>query len=561
MTPTGNLRRSGGELIVDALRLHGAKHLFCVPGESYLAVLDAFVDAPDLEVTVCRQEGGAAMMAEAYGKLTGEPGICFVTRGPGATNASPGVHIGFQDSTPMILFIGQVGREMVEREAFQEIDYRRMFGEMAKWVAQIDQAERIPEFVARAFQTATSGRPGPVVLALPEDMLRDYAEAKPDLTSYRRVTPHPGADDVARLEEQLRQGRKPLAIVGGPGWTAEACQDLMRFSEAWSFPVAAAFRAQDRFDNEHPNYLGDVGIGINPKLAERVREADPLLVLGARLGEMTTSGYSLLDIPRPRQRLIHVHPGAEELGRVYQPELAIQAGMPSIAKALAGLTPPADRPWAQQLEEGRQDYLAWTEPKPIPGPVQMGEVMSWLRGALPDDAVLCNGAGNYTTWVHRYHRYRRFGTQLAPTSGSMGYGTPAAVAAKRLYPDRCVIAFAGDGCFLMNGQEFATAVKYGLAIIVIVVNNAMYGTIRAHQEREYPTRVSATDLTNPDFAALARAYGGHGETVETTAEFQPAFERAQASGKPAIIEIRLDPEAISPVKTLSQIRESALAEA
>ncbi len=558
---TGNLRRSGGELIVDALRLHGAKYLFCVPGESYLAVLDAFVDAPELEVTVCRQEGGAAMMAEAYGKLTGEPGICFVTRGPGATNASPGVHIAFQDSTPMILFIGQVGREMVEREAFQEIDYRRMFGEMAKWVAQIDQAERIPEFVARAFQTATSGRPGPVVLALPEDMLRDYAEAKPDLTPYRRVTPHPGEDDMVRLEQHLRQGRKPLAIVGGPGWTAEACQDLMRFSESWSFPVAAAFRAQDRFDNDHPNYLGDVGIGINPKLAERVREADPLLVLGARLGEMTTSGYSLLDIPRPRQRLIHVHPGAEELGRVYQPELAIQAGMPAMAKALAGLTPPADKPWAQQLEEGRQDYLAWTEPKPIPGSVQMGEVMSWLRGALPDDAMICNGAGNYTTWVHRFHRYRQFGTQLAPTSGSMGYGTPAAVAAKRLYPERCVVAFAGDGCFLMNGQEFATAVKYDLPIIVIVVNNAMYGTIRAHQEREYPTRISATDLTNPDFAALARAYGGHGETVETTADFQPAFERAQASGKPAIIEIRLDPEAISPVKTLSQIRETALAEA
>lgn len=561
MTPTGNLRRTGGQLIVDALRLHGAKHLFCVPGESYLAVLDAFVDAPDLEVTVCRQEGGAAMMAEAYGKLTGEPGICFVTRGPGATNASPGVHIAFQDSTPMILFIGQVGRDMVEREAFQEIDYRRMFGQMAKWVAQIDQAERIPEFVARAFQTATSGRPGPVVLVLPEDMLRDEAEAKPDLKPYARVPSHPGASEVAELGELLKKGSKPLVIVGGPGWTEQACDDLKRFSEAWSLPIAAAFRAQDRFDNEHPHYVGDVGIGINPKLAERVRQADPLLVLGARLGEMTTSGYSLLDIPRPQQHLIHVHPGAEELGRVYQPELAVQATMPAIAQALAGLPPPADAPWSSQLAEARQDYLAWTEPKPIPGPVQMGEVMSWLRDALPEDAILCNGAGNYTTWVHRYHRYRRFGTQLAPTSGSMGYGTPAAVAAKRLYPERCVIAFAGDGCFLMNGQEFATAVKYDLPIIVIVVNNAMYGTIRAHQEREYPTRISATALTNPDFAALARAYGGHGETVETTADFQPAFERAQASGKPAIIEIRLDPEAISPVKTLSEIREAALAEA
>ncbi len=459
----------------------------------------------------------------------------------------------------MILFIGQVGREMVEREAFQEIDYRRMFGQMAKWVAEIDQAERIPEFVARAFQTATSGRPGPVVLALPEDMLRDYAEAKPDMHAYSHVQSHPGRDDMEHLRELLAQGSKPLTVVGGPGWTAEACENLKRFVEAWSLPVAAAFRAQDRMDNEHPNYVGDVGIGINPKLAARVREADPLLVLGARLGELTPSGYSLLDIPKPKQSLIHIHPGAEELGRVYQPELAIQASIPTIARALAGLPAPAGAPWSGQLSEARQDYLTWTEPKPIPGSVQMGEIMGWLRQVLPEDAILCNGAGNYTTWVHRFHRYRRFGTQLAPTSGSMGYGTPAAVAAKRLYPERCVIAFAGDGCFLMNGQEFATAVKYGLAIIVIVVDNGMYGTIRAHQEREYPARVSATALTNPNFAELARAYGGHGETVETTEDFQPAFERAQASGKPAIIEIRLDPEAISPVKTLSEIRKAALA--
>jgi len=549
-------KKSGGQLIVEALVTHGTRHVFCVPGESYLAVLDALHDAP-LEVTVCRQEGGAAMMADAYGKLTGEPGICMVTRGPGATNASAGVHIAFQDSTPMILLIGQVGRGMIDREAFQEIDYRRMFGEMAKWVAQIDDAARIPEYLARAFVTATSGRPGPVVLALPEDMLRDEVAA-PDVEPYRKVETAPGAQNLAELAKLLEGAERPLVIAGGGGWSADARASLQAFSEVWDLPVGVAFRCQDYFDNSHPNYIGDVAIGINPKLRARVEESDLLLVLGARLGEMTTSGYEMISIPRPAQKLVHVHPGAEELGRVYQPALAINAAMGPMTAALAGLRPPAsNRPWAARTGEARQDYEAWTGTVISPGPVQMSEIMHWLRDRLPADAIIANGAGNYSSWVHRFHRYRRYRSQLAPTSGSMGYGTPAAVAAKRVHPERTVIAFAGDGCFMMNGQEFATAVQYSLAVIVIVINNAMYGTIRMHQEGRYPGRVSATTLENPDFAALARAYGGHGETVEATEDFTPAFERAIASGKPAIIEIRIDPEVITPNTTLSEIRAAA----
>ncbi|HLS67793.1 MAG TPA: thiamine pyrophosphate-binding protein [Kiloniellales bacterium] len=549
--------RSGGQLLVDCLETHGVDHLYCVPGESYLAVLDALHDSRKIEVTVCRQEGGAAMMADAYGKLTGRPGICFVTRGPGATNASPGLHIAAQDSTPMILFIGQVARGDLEREAFQEIDYRRVFGPMVKWAAQIDQAERIPEFVTRAFYTATSGRPGPVVLALPEDMLRDMAEPKP-VETYRPVEAHPGEADLAQLQELLSGAERPVILIGA-GNRPEVRSNLERFAEAWELPVAAVFRRQDCFDNSHGNYIGDVGIGINPKLYQRIQEADLLLVLGARLGEMTTSGYSLLDIPRPRQKLVHIYPGAEELGRVYQPTLAIHAGVAAAAQALSRLTPGAALPWSARTREAREDYLAWTEPPSVPGPLQLGEIMGWLRERLPPEAIICNGAGNYTAWIHRFYRYRDCGSQLAPTSGSMGYGTPAAVAAKRLYPDRPVIAFAGDGCFMMNGQELATAVQYDLPIIVIVVNNGMYGTIRMHQERDYPARVSATDLKNPDFAALARAYGAHGETVSRTEDFEAAFERAQSAGKAALIELQLDPDAITPAKSLTAIRQEALA--
>ncbi|MCX8279635.1 thiamine pyrophosphate-binding protein [Phyllobacterium sp. 0TCS1.6C] len=545
--------KTGGELIVDSLIANGAERLFCVPGESYLAVLDALHDAP-IGVTVCRAEGGAAMMAEAWGKLTGKPGICFVTRGPGATNASPGIHIARQDSTPLILFIGQVQRDAREREAFQEIEYRRFFADTAKWVAEIDDARRIPEFVTRAFAVATSGRPGPVVLALPEDMLTDRVEAVA-AQGYEPVETAPSPAAIEKLADRLQGAERPFMILGGSRWSEKAVHSITRFAEKWHLPVGCSFRRQMLFDHLHPNYAGDVGIGINPALAKRIREADVLLLVGGRLGEMPSSGYSLVESPYPRQTLIHVHPDAEELGRVYRPHQAINSAPDAFAEAVEHLAPPSHVAWADAAAAAHEAYLAWsTPPQTGPGAVAMGPIMSYLETVLPEDAIMTNGAGNYATWLHRFHRFRRFGTQAAPTSGSMGYGLPAAVAAKQLYPQRTVVCFAGDGCFLMNGQDFATAVKYRLPIIAIVVNNSIYGTIRMHQEREYPGRVSATDLTNPDFALLARAFGGHGETVETTGEFEGAWQRSLASGKPAIIEIRLDPEAITPARTLTDIR-------
>lgn len=556
--PRSNLR-TGGRVLIDQLRLHGVDRAFCVPGESYLAALDALHDTPEIALVVCRQEGGAAMMAEAYGKLTGRPGICFVTRGPGATNASPGLHIAFQDSTPLILFVGQVGRDMMEREAFQEIDYRRMFGPMAKWVAEIEDANRIPEFVARAFHTAVNGRPGPVVLALPEDMLTDRVSVG-DGMRYREAEAAAPPAALAELAERLARAERPFVILGGGGWDQAAVSRVQDFAKAWDLPVGTSFRAQSHFDNTHPNYVGDVGIGINPALAERVKTADLLLVVGARLGEMTTGGYTLIDIPVPRQTLIHVYPGAEELGRVYAPTLPILSGMKSFAAALAALAPPAGaRRWAALRAAARADYEAWTRPLPMPGPVQYGEIVAWLRRRLPDDAIICNGAGNYSGWIHKNYQFRRYRTQIGPTSGSMGYGTPAAIAAKLIHPERMVVNIAGDGCFMMHGQELATAVQYGAAILIVIVNNGMYGTIRMHQEREYPRRVVATALRNPDFAALARAYGAHGETVTDTAGFAPAFERAVASGGPALIDLRIDPNAITPRTTLDAIRAAALA--
>jgi len=548
-------RRSGGQIPVDALRIHGADHAFCVPGESYLAVLDALVDAP-IALTVCRQEGGAAMMADAYGKLTGRPGICLVTRGPGATNASAGVHVAHQDSTPMILLIGQVARGTTEREAFQEIDFRRMYGPLCKWVAQIDQAERIPEFMARAFRTATSGRPGPVVLALPEDMLTERVDAT-DTRPYEPARPYPDPDAMQRLRGELESAQRPLVIAGGSGWDARACADLRAFAEANALPVAASFRRQDLIDNRSPSYAGEAGIGVNPKLARRIGEADLLLVAGARLGEKTSSDYRLFDIPVPAQKLIHVHAGAEELGRVYQPDLAILAASGHFAAAARALAPVAEPRWRDWTAAAHADFQAWNAPVECPGAVQPAEIVGWLAGRLPEDAIVCNGAGNYSAWVQRFFRYRGFRTQLAPTSGSMGYGTPAAVAAKRIHPGRTVVGFAGDGCFMMTGQELATAVQYGLGVIFIVVNNGMYGTIRMHQEREYPGRVSGTALVNPDFAALARAYGAWGAAVERSADFAPAFEQALASAGPALIELRIDPEAISPTRTLSGLRRAA----
>jgi acetolactate synthase-1/2/3 large subunit len=546
--------KTGGKLIVEALEANGVERIYCVPGESYLAVLDALHDST-IRTIVCRQEGGAAMMADCHGKLTGQPGICFVTRGPGATNASAGVHIAMQDSTPMILFIGQVARGIRDREAFQEVDHRHFFGAgVAKWVTEIDDPARIPEIVTRAFSVATSGRPGPVVIALPEDVLTEKASA-PGALPYVPVETRPGGAELGQLEVLLAGAAHPFVILGGTRWTAEAVAAFQATAEAWRLPVGCSFRRQMLFDNLHPNYAGDVGIGINPTIGAAIGDADLVLLVGGRLGEMPSSDYSLLKSPYPDQKLVHVHPDASELGRVYRPTLAINASPSAFVDAFARLRPAPKPEWANATARLHAAYLAWsTPPETGPGPVQMGPIMSYLEGVLSEDAIITNGAGNYATWVHRFHRFRQFGTQAAPTSGSMGYGTPAAVAAKELFPDRLVVAFAGDGCFLMNGQEFATAAQYGLPIIVIVVNNGIYGTIRMHQEREYPGRVVATDLQNPDFAALARAYGGHGETVEETAAFAPAFERALASGKPSIIEVRLDPEAITPTRTLSDIR-------
>jgi acetolactate synthase-1/2/3 large subunit len=546
--------RHGGKILADALAAQGARIGFGVPGESYLPVLDGLHDLQDFKFVICRQEGGASYMAEAYGKLTGEPGLLFVTRGPGATNGAIGVHTAFQDSTPMVVFIGQVGNEMAEREAFQEIDYRRMYGEMAKWVGQIDRVERIPEYVSHAFHNAMAGRPGPVVLALPEDTL--FAEAAvADVPRHHVVRASPSAAEIEEVRTLLEKAQRPFVILGGGGWSKAATQKFQNWAEAAGLPVGTSFRCQDLFDNRSGNYVGDVGIGINPKLAERVKTADVLLVIGARLGEMTTSAYSLLSVPVPQQTLIHVHAGAEELGSVYRPAVAINSGYPQFVDALPEIT---NSSWKEETAAARQNFLEWTEPRQMPGNVQYGQIIRWLSDHLPEDAIIAGGAGNFAGWLHRHFRYKGFRTQLGPTNGSMGYGYPAAVAAKIAAPKRTVLGVCGDGDFLMNGQEIATAAQYGAAFVALVVNNGQYGTIRMHQEREYPGRVYGTELRNPDFAAYARAFGGHGETVERTDDFAPAYERAAASGKPALIEIRIDPDAITPATTLSAIREKAL---
>jgi acetolactate synthase-1/2/3 large subunit len=555
--------RSGGQILVDALQVHGVDTAFGVPGESYLDVLDALHDS-DIRFVINRQEGGAAFMADAYGKLTGKPGICFVTRGPGATNASIGVHTAYQDSTPMILFIGQVGTDFMDREAFQEIDYRRMYGQMAKWVAQIDRADRIPEYIARAFQVATSGRPGPVVLALPEDMLIARA-AVADTRRYQPVQASPSAAQIDTLRTMLKEAKKPLLLLGGGTWTDEACADVQKFAEANGLPVACAFRFQDLLDNDHPHYVGDVGIGINPKLAARVKEADVLIAFGPRLGEMTTSGYSLLASPVPQQRLVHIHPDPQELGSVYQAELMIAGGAPETAKMLAAMEPIDSSAWRHTVEEARAELRAWQQQPPIfkdgSAPLDLWQLVQDMQAALPHDTIITNGAGNYATWAHRYWHYGAMRTQLAPTSGAMGYGVPAGVAAKIVHPERTVVTFAGDGEFMMTGQELATAVQYRAGLVLIVFNNNMFGTIRMHQEREYPGRVSGTELHNPDFAALAQAYGGQGEVVEKTADFAPALARAVAFANeqklPAVIELRYDGNLITPGATLETIRKNA----
>ncbi|MCY4548236.1 MAG: thiamine pyrophosphate-binding protein [Defluviicoccus sp.] len=554
---TSNIR-TGGQILADALLTHGVDTIFCVPGESYIATLDALFDVSDrIRVVTCRQEGGAAYMAEAYGKLTGRPGICFVTRGPGATNASVGIHTARQDSSPVILFVGQVARGMAEREAFQEIDFRRMMGELAKWTGQIDDPARIPEYVNRAFRTATSGRAGPVVLALPEDMQTDRAETE-DGAGYEEVQASPAFWDMERLRDMLSGAERPVVLAGGSGWTQDACDNLRAFAEASDLPVAVGFRRQDLLDNRHPAYVGVVGLGANPALARAIGDADLLLVAGAQLGEVITQGYSLLALPKPRQRLIHAHPGIDELGKVYQPDLAINAGMAEFAAALAALEPIADPPWAERRAAMRAAYEAFAEPTDMPGTLDLAQAVRHLEGVLPEDAIVASGAGNFSQWLHRFHRYRGFRTQLSPQSGSMGYGVPAGVAAALLHPDRAVVAWCGDGDFLMNGQEVATAAAQRLRnLTFLVVENGSYGTIRMHQERHYPGRVIATDLANPDFAMLARAYGLHGETVTRTEDFPDAFERAREADAPALIELRIDPDAILPGATIAGIRAAS----
>jgi len=549
--------RTGGQILVDCLRLHGVDTVFCVPGESYLATLDAFHDVQDkIDLVVCRQEGGVTNMADAWGKMTGKPGIAFVTRGPGATNASVGIHTAHQDSTPLILFVGQIARDMAEREAFQEVDYRRMFGEMTKWVAQIDSAARIPEMVSRAFHVATSGRPGPVVLALPEDMQTERADTE-DGQPYRSAQANPGATDMDKFRDMLASAKKPMVLAGGGGWSAEACADLAAFAEANRLPVATAFRRQDLMDNRHPNFAGVVGLGINPKLKDRLDDTDLLIVLGPQLGEIVTGGYTYFTFPKPKQTMIHISAGVDELGKVYQADLGINAGMAEFCAAAKAMTP-VDASWAGEAETAHADYMAFSTPPDMPGDVNYSEIVGWLNDNLPDDAVITNGAGNYTVWVHRFFRYKQYGTQLAPQSGAMGYGVPSGVAAGVRHRDRVVVSFSGDGCFQMNGQEIGTAVQQGVKTIFIVVNNGMYGTIRMHQETHYPKRKSGTDLHNPDFAALARAYGAHGETVTKTADFEAAFERCRAAEGPSLIELVIEPDAVLPTNTLSGIQAAAL---
>ncbi|MGH8802682.1 MAG: thiamine pyrophosphate-binding protein [Casimicrobiaceae bacterium] len=550
--------RTGGQILVASLLAQGATHVFGVPGESYLAALDALYDAtPGLRFVICRNEGGAAYMAEAFGKLTGRPGLVFVTRGPGASNAAVGIHTATQDATPMIVFIGQVGTAEIDREAFQEIDYRRMYGASTKWVAQVDRAERIPEYIAHAYRVAMSGRPGPVVLAFPEDVLAVMAAcADPPYVDAIAAAPAPAAvDDAVRL---LREAKRPLVLAGGSRWDRAACTALERFAETSALPVACAFRHQDLFYNRHPHYAGDVGIGINPRLAARVRDADVLLALGEKLGETVTGGYARLEVPVSRQALIHVHPGSDELGRVYQPRLAILSTPGAFLSAIdARAARPIDPDPSASPALAHADYEAWRQPRSVPGEVDLWRIVCWLDDHLDDDAIIASGAGNFATWMHRIFRYRRYRGQLAPYSGSMGYGVPAAVAAKLVHPERQVVSWSGDGCFLMNGQELATAVQYELSIVFIVIDNGMYGTIRMHQERSYPGRVSGTTLRNPDFAALARAFGAHAETVARTEAFAPAFERARAAGAPALIHVRLDPQALTMDDSLDEIRARA----
>jgi len=549
--------RSGARILVDQLLIQGVNQLFCVPGESFLGVLDALVDSPGLRLIVNRHESAASFMAGAYARLTGQPGVAYVTRGPGACNAAIGLHHAQQDSLPLVLFVGQAPRSVLGREAFQEADYPALFGSVCKWVAQVEDARRLPEFIARAFQTAASGRPGPVVLAVPEDVLNEEA-AVADARCHQPVQAAPSDTQIAALRRLLGRARRPIVIAGGPGWNNAASENLCRFVEANQLPLASAFRYQDLVDNRHPNYVGDAGIGINPQLAARIRDADLVLALGARLGEATTSGYSLLVPPVAQQALVHAHAGADELGRVYQAELLINSGMPQLAARLSMMTPIDSPAWADDTAQARAAYLAWQEaPAALlarPPSLDPRALLLALRAALPRDAIVCNGAGNFASWLHRYFPYYGPGTQLAPTSGCMGYAVPAAVAAKLSAPEKSVVCVSGDGDFLMSGQELATAAQFGASVLFLVFNNSMYGTIRSHQERRFPGRVSGTHLENPDFVQLAQAYGGSGVRVSATADFPAALAQCLAALRqrraPVVMELVCDPHWLSPGQVL-----------
>ena len=550
--------RMGGKILADGLKAQGVELIFGVPGESYLALLDGLYDQREtIRFITCRQEGGAANMAEAYGKLTGQPGICVVTRGPGAANASIGLHTAFQDSTPMLLLVGQVGRQMQDREAFQEVNHGIFFSEMSKWSAEIRDPSRIPEYLNHAFHSALSGRPGPVVLSLPEDMLREEAEVE-DAPPAIPVQPAPAPEQIKQIREMLLEAERPLMVLGGGGWNREACRIHTEFADQQDLPVAVSFRCQDRMDNDHRCYVGDLGIGPNPKLHQLVQDSDLLIVVGARMGEMTTGGYRLMGIPVPNQKLVHIHPGADELGRVYRADLPINASVQQFAQALSQLETVPSEGWRERTAKARQSYEAFQQPPEAPGNVNFADVVRHLSEALPADAIITNGAGIYSSWGHRFYRFHKFPSQLGPTSGAMGYGMPAAISAKLVFPEREVVCLAGDGCFMMNGQEMATAVQYGLNLIVLVINNGMLGTIRMHQEKSYPRRVHGTALHNPDFAALARAYGAFGAKVEKTSDFPDLLAEARKAGRPALLEVVVDPEALTPNASLSEIRNHAL---
>lgn len=548
-------QRHGGQILVDQLKAQGVTRIFSVPGESFLAALDGLYDSGITNI-VCRHEGGACMMAEAHAKLTGQPGIVFVTRGPGASNASAGIHIARQDSTPLVMFVGQIDNRHRDREAFQEVNYREFFKPIAKWAAEVDHTERLPEYISRAFHQARSGRPGPVVLALPENILSAHADV-PDIAAVAPTPPSVCSEQLDAVQEMLCRAKRPLVIAGGSVWSADTARELGQFAKNFGLPVCVTFRRMDRIDNRHPNYAGDLAVGMNPKLAQRVRDADCLLVLGSRLGDIATGGYELVDPANPGKTIIHIHPDPDELGRVFRPDLALAAPAVDVIAKLSQRAAPEHPDWAEWTRAAHADYLDWVTPVQTPGAVKLEQVIHQLSEMLPDNAIVTNGAGNYAAFLHRYLRARAFPGHLAPTSGSMGYGFPAAISAKLEHPDRPVICFAGDGCFQMTLNEMSTARQYGANIVVIVCNNGQYGTIRMHQEKTYPGRVSGTQMFNPDYAALARAYGGHGERVERTEDFAAAYQRARDAGLPAVIELVLDPDALSPSLTLAGARALA----